>query len=603
MTDALLSKNCNLFEIDPRNTDGSLLSSEELLKLYLIDLEKVYNNTTEPVVAEEEKESAVVGDDDNDHKSASKFKECKEKALETLLKAEQTNAYLDTLTSNCQQTGKSSANKSQIEQILDDYQTKKQRNLARLINFYREFELDVNKLKGRGHSWPKLAEFVGMHELADYLDNTLSKLTGNWSAYELCNALIYGPSGSGKESFVMSYLLDKGWLKFNQSKSKTCSSFVKIFFVDFKSSISWWQNETAEQNDEQNKEEGSFLHTLFSSIDLYLSKKRLSSLIIFKNIEFLIEKSQSLINTSASTSPRLLRFIGDLLFQIGTMNVTSFLNNNKLVNLNKSVFLIIANSPWIIPRAVGYKFKAKLFVRPFDREHTQQMFEHFIAKMVKSMCQRDWLFVNELEAFVERFALSEQFAKICAHRLNGRLAQSLANKCERQIELDMNEAFRCLLQATSPSISWDVYETFKKETEQMRACRKRTSIAHVRNNNNHWRNVRSQLSVIRKFSSSVRKVSQIARRSSSSSRRHTLVETTSADHDHDHLATGRVLIGQRLFHAQEASFSLMKREFWREQGPVLLSNLTSTAQDFLNHSSLSEDFIAKFDNFMSSSAF
>ena len=120
---------------------------------------------------------------------------------------------------------------------------------------------------------------------------------GNFSEYELIeNALIYGPSGSGKLSYLINLLIEKSIINIKKEENKTTemSSKINIYFIDF-DRVKFSNDLVFELN---------FLERLFDSITD--SSNTSGVLIILKNFERLFEdeKLESL----------KIRFVADLIY-------------------------------------------------------------------------------------------------------------------------------------------------------------------------------------------------------------------------------------------------------------------------------------------------
>lgn len=80
-------------------------------------------------------------------------------------------------------------------------------------------------------------EFVGLAEYKSYLDALIGYLIGNNRSISLDESelfetsLVYGPQGSGKLSYLVSLLLERGWITIDQDQ--VCSgSQLRVVFVD-----------------------------------------------------------------------------------------------------------------------------------------------------------------------------------------------------------------------------------------------------------------------------------------------------------------------------------------------------------------------------------
>jgi hypothetical protein len=120
---------------------------------------------------------------------------------------------------------------------------------------------------------------------------------GNFNEYELIeNALIYGPRGSGKLSYLINLLIEKSIINIEKEENKATemSSKINIYFIDF-DRVKFSNDLIFELN---------FLERLFDSITD--SSNTSGVLIILKNFERLFEdeKLESL----------KIRFVADLIY-------------------------------------------------------------------------------------------------------------------------------------------------------------------------------------------------------------------------------------------------------------------------------------------------
>lgn len=148
-----------------------------------------------------------------------------------------------------------------------------------------------------------LDEFVGLEALKSYLNTIWANLsqeepvTESWSRLE--SALVYGPSGSGKMSYLVSWLVDRGLISAGvQSAIPKCNN--KVFLIDFGRIFS--TSKTTLHVD--------FLQRLLHSINDYVQSLTQHGmvLVILKNLELLYEE--------ADLEPYQLRFLADLLSNI-----------------------------------------------------------------------------------------------------------------------------------------------------------------------------------------------------------------------------------------------------------------------------------------------
>ena len=131
----------------------------------------------------------------------------------------------------------------------------------------------------------RTTDFIGLNEkYKSYLDTVMRYLMdetdlGNFSEYELIeNALIYGPSGSGKLSYLINLLIEKNIINIEKEENKTeMSSKINIYFIDF-DRVKFSNDLVFELN---------FLERLFDSITD--SSNNSGVLIVLKNFERLFE--------------------------------------------------------------------------------------------------------------------------------------------------------------------------------------------------------------------------------------------------------------------------------------------------------------------------
>lgn len=448
---------CNLFEL-VESCDATLYSKDELLRICLNDLDKVYNSTIDSSELDDvlESKSNTINDDrhgpnlDSVNKE-NKFKECQQKALETLLKAEQLNAHLD---AELKLNQKSTHQRLALDS-LDQYQTNKQAQINRLLHLYTKFELNVDENKLR-----KLSDFVGMQPFGQYLDQTLGKLTDQWSPHEAQHALVYSPAPSaGKMSFLLSYLHENGYVKV--SNGRTCATRVKIFLIDFDSLTGWDAN----------------MDDIVNSIELYANKKRLGSLVIIKNFNQLNN----------------LKLVGDLLFQLSKTSPSSYLPfNETLFKFNKMVFLFLTHTPWSLPLALTDQLTRKICIPPLDGDELRKLINDRVEILAAGL-QSEWLYQDEFEKFVRLVNLTKTLHNVMTstslHFVAG-IVCDFFQKCENIIRKYVREQIIQVMTEKKLDVNKFDHFNLSKITE-----RRKSSVLR-----SHWTNVRQKLSVIRRFS-------------------------------------------------------------------------------------------------------
>lgn len=479
----LTSDKCDLFEY---YKSLNSVNNDDILKLYMNDLNKVYNssfneNQLIDLLNENEKETFDISED--------KFKICKEKALNFLLKAEQLNTFLETSYKNDSDL----ITDEDIQTIVDEHQTKKQNDLNYLINLYKLYEINLGTELQKSNA--KLDEILGLDEYKLYLSKTLNRLIGNslssnhltneLNDNSIQNAIIYGMPGSGKMSLLTSFLIDKKILRFTQTDS--CISLIKVLIIDFEQIAS-----------KISSIEICLIENLLKSINLLIDKKRINILVVIKNLELvfkldIFEKHRS-------------RFIGDLLHELSNSYSERPIDLESM-NQNRCVFIVLSESPWDLPTALVYQFKTKIHCPDLSDIELNKLLKIYAKKILKTLGQ-DWIFKTQLEIYFKKFNILQNVHEHCLmYKLTGRLVFELVSKIQGCL---IEETSRVVKEKLSEyEISNEDYEIFKNANQGL--SNYKTSLKNVK----YWKSTKIKLSIISRFnnrkpSSFNRKLSQDA---------------------------------------------------------------------------------------------
>lgn len=131
----------------------------------------------------------------------------------------------------------------------------------------------------------KTSEFVGLSEFKTHMDVVLRNLTDEFNletfnldeSERVGSALVYGPRGCGRVSYIVNLLIERGLIHVEQAR--LCTSQINAFVIDF------------ERIDEA-LIKANFLTRLLDSIDRYSHSTKLGNLIVVKNLELLFERNQ-----------------------------------------------------------------------------------------------------------------------------------------------------------------------------------------------------------------------------------------------------------------------------------------------------------------------
>lgn len=560
---------CNLFNFDPLTTS---YGNHGLLKMYINDLQKVYNSTFDS--DNDESQSIIENDKSPKNVHENKFKTCKEESLNILLKAEQLN---DSFENEFRKTTPL-LEQSEIIEILTSFQNKKQNDHKSLLNMHKHFQIDneiIENKKGK----LGVSEFVGMENYEQYLNFTLKKLEGNVSYLDenmnvsIQNALVYGPEGFGKFSYIINVLIEKGLLKFN--KSKTCSSKVKIFLIDFKLILSKIQANIFSNANE-------FLEKSLKSINIYANKKRMGFMVILKNMEYLVENK--------SLNDFMLRFIGELTCEIGNKSQSygnygvQHADYKKMLNLNKSVFVLLSKKPWLLPSNFIDQFQTKIQCSFLLNSESERLINEVFRKFCIPL-RDDWLFMENLENFLNEYKIQENF------KLEMKDVYLPPSIIVKQIEFalnivknEINGEFRKRLD--EKMIGYDAFEIFKIE---MKNAEKQKINDSQQKTSKYWKNVSSRLFVIKKFKNEVRKLLSMRRNTATDLRKWSLFN------EGNYLESSEKI--------NEMVYGLLKLEAWESVALKLKDSIIGNLKDTIRNNAISNELIKKYEHFKQNSEF
>ncbi|RNA00384.1 hypothetical protein BpHYR1_004750 [Brachionus plicatilis] len=441
-----LSQSCDLFEYKKNNSH--LTPNEDLLKLYMNDLNKIYNQSFNS--------SAIIEilqhSGQSSHLQPNRFKLCKEKAFDFLQKSEQINSYLESMAFGADSRYIS---QEEIKKMVDNQHFEAQSEFSNLVNLYKKFEVDFSELKSE-----KLDNFIGsgfielkalINQTVDFLANSQST-----SGEDFCfkNLMIYGPPGSGIRSVMDTILRTK--LNNTLNQQKNCECYVKILRVNF-----------GTFGEQLVRTKGSddlfFIENLISSINLYKIKHRVNVFLILENVEHLFE--QEMLKTFR------VRFLGDMLYELGIQDKTA-----DNIQSSRLFFAILSERPWSLPSALIQQFGKKIFCGLTSEQDARVICKQALKNMDKKL-KKNWLFENFAD-FSKRENLVELISSVSApfvltekllRELFAPLETFLLNILEEMLNVVMNKEL----------INSDALTVYRKQTERSSWFKEKTSIRFV----------------------------------------------------------------------------------------------------------------------------
>ena len=309
--------------------------NEFLLQVFMKKLTKIYNLTLSEFeyIQSKQEDSNEINNTSLSENDASNetFRQCKEKAFDFLIKAQNLN---DTLSKSRQNE---CLNDRCIDEILDKYQMDRQNQLNDLNSLYKSFEFSSRLSKQTRNQ-----ELIGLKELKDYLINSMGRLISSDNSFlnegkyvdnaKKSSVLVYGPSGSGKLSLIIDFLTRNGFVRMNENQEN-----LKIFFIDFKSLLI----------KEDKNAKLTLIEDLMKSIDLLINKHNLRALIILNRVEALFDETAS-INDNVRD-----RYICDLLYELYADSKSQY--STQLTHRNNRIFIMLSQLPWLLHPSILYK--------------------------------------------------------------------------------------------------------------------------------------------------------------------------------------------------------------------------------------------------------
>ena len=422
-----LSQNCDLFVY--KKTNSNLTLNEDLLKLYMNDLTKIYNQSFNSNAIVE-----ILHYDSPNRNSQlqNKFKLCKEKAFHYLQKSEQINSYLESVIFGAE--SKYISDKD-IKELVDSQHVKAQTEFNNLINLYKNFEIvffDSHFERFDIYISQGFIEIkLSINQIVDFLSSSENQSTENFR-----NLIIFSPPESAISSVLDNILKIK--LKNILSQKENCDSFVKILKVDFEALISL-------------PIDSSFIENLINSINLYKIKHRVNVLLILENIELLFEQEFFKIFR--------VRFLGDLLYELGVQDKS--IDN---IQSNRLFFAILSERPWSLPSALIQQFEKKIFCGPTTEQDAILICKQALKNMQKKL-KKNWLFEN-FDDFCREENLIEQISNsFVQFFLTEKLLKELFTKLENFLIDCLEEILTFSLEKES-MVNLENFDTYRKQAER-----------------------------------------------------------------------------------------------------------------------------------------
>lgn len=436
-----LSQNCDLF-IYKKNSSKFTTPNEDLLKLYMNDLTKIYNQSFNTNAINDILQFNSSG---RNSQLQNKFKLCKEKAFHYLQKSEQINSYLESVMFGADSKYIS---EKDIKKLVDNQHVKVQTEFNNLVNLYKNFEIVFTD-----SNFERLDNFIsqGFVELKLSVDQIIDFLSNsdNQSAEHFKNLIIFSAPKSAISSVLDTFL--KINLKNILTQKENCDSYVKVLRVNFEALISL-------------PIDSGFIENLVNSINLYKIKHRVNVFLILENLELLFE--QKFFENFR------VRFLGDLLYELGAQDKS--IDN---IQSNRLFFTILSERPWSLPSALIQQFEKKIFCGPTSQQDTNVICRQGFKTMQKKL-KRNWLFEN-----FEEFSRKENLIELISNLLvsfimTEKLLKELFPLLEKFLIDLLEEILNASLEKEN-MVNVETFDLYRKQAEKTSWYKTKTKVRLV----------------------------------------------------------------------------------------------------------------------------